>query len=130
MPSSEPPRPASPALDYEEAVQRLDGQAELFKMVASIFLEDYPRSLDAIRAALCAGDSQALAFSAHKLKGTLSSLSAHPAQDTASQLERYGAEGNLHEARQLCPVLEERVQLLTLALNALISALPGRKDEP
>jgi HPt (histidine-containing phosphotransfer) domain-containing protein len=125
MPSTDSPRAACPVLDYDEAVRRLDGQAELFGMVASIFLEDCPKTLDAIRTALSAGDLRALAFSAHKLKGALSTLSAHPAQDTAARLELSGIQGDLKAARRLHAVLEEQVQVLIPALNELIPTLLG-----
>jgi HPt (histidine-containing phosphotransfer) domain-containing protein len=120
MSRSESHLEAGSVLDYAEAVQRLDGQPDLFGMVAAVFLEDYPSSLAAIRDALTAGDAEALAFSAHKFKGALSALSAYPARAVALRLEEFGRAGDLQAAQQLFPALVERVNLLVPVLNDLI----------
>jgi HPt (histidine-containing phosphotransfer) domain-containing protein len=122
MPFDNLRNPDGSVLDYAEAVQRLDGQPELFGIVASVFVEDCPKNLEAIRDALSLGDTEAVAFGAHKIKGALSALAAHSARAAAVQLEVFGREGQLGKAREHYPVLEQRVSALIPVLNGLILA--------
>ena len=105
---------------YAEAVQRLDGQPELFREVASVFIEDCPKNLEAIREALRQGDTEAVVFGAHKIKGALGALGADPARNAAWQLEMLCRDGELNKARQQYPVLERCVSVLIPVLNKLI----------
>jgi HPt (histidine-containing phosphotransfer) domain-containing protein len=54
--------------------------------------------MDQIRAAVAAGDAQALRLSAHTFKGLLANFSAAPAQHEAETLELLGKSGELTEA--------------------------------
>lgn len=103
--------------DYGEAVRRLDGQPDLFGMIASILAEDCPRDLEAMRTALDAGNAEALAFCAHKMKGSLSAIAANPARAAARKLEVLGREGDLAAAREAYPDLEQRIRALLVALS-------------
>jgi HPt (histidine-containing phosphotransfer) domain-containing protein len=107
-------------LDYAEAVKRLDGQSELFGMVAMIFVEDCPKNLEAIREAVEQRDAAALAFSAHKFKGALGALAAHPAKAAALRLESCGRAGDLDHARETLRELEQRLDDLMPELQKFI----------
>ena len=109
--------------DYVEAVRRLDGQPELFGMVASIFVEDCPSELKALRAALDCGNAEAVAFTAHKLKGALGSIGATPARAAARRLEQLGREGNLAAAREAYPALETSLNVLLPALEPYLETV-------
>ena len=60
--------------------------------VVRLFLEDCPVRLAAIRAAITAGDMEALRTAAHALRGAAGTLSASGLVEAASVLERIGAE--------------------------------------
>jgi len=109
--------------DYVEAVGRLDGQPELFGMVASIFVEDCPSELRALRSALDSGDAEAVAFTAHKLKGALSSIGANPARAAARRLEELGRTGDLTAAREAYPELESSLDALLPELEPYLDTV-------
>ena len=58
------------AFDRHVALLRVGGDEELLKEIAEIFLEDYPKVLAEIQAALACGDARRLEQSAHTLKGS------------------------------------------------------------
>jgi HPt (histidine-containing phosphotransfer) domain-containing protein len=98
--------------DKAVALSRVGGDLELLKEIAVLFLEDYPKSLSELRAAIEAGDAKGVERTAHGLKGSVSNFGAEPAVNAALQLETMG------RARQLVEV-EQVLHSLELALAAL-----------
>ena len=106
-------------LDYAEALRRMDGERMLLCEIITTFLEDYPTTLAEIRNAVQSADLSALAFSAHKLKGSLATLSAGPAQAAAKHLEQIGRSANVAEASEALRVLEKSIDALVIDLRAI-----------
>jgi HPt (histidine-containing phosphotransfer) domain-containing protein len=73
--------------DYEDALDRVDGQQELLREIIVLFLEDCPGMLAEIRRSVTSRDHDSTAFVAHKLAGALGSISAEPARRAARKLE-------------------------------------------
>lgn len=111
-------------MDAESLLARVDGDWALLKEIVGLFLVEYPRRLDEVRAALARRDASGLAVAAHGLKGTLSYFGAGAAIDAVRRLERMGREGDLGDAEATCAALEQALTRLTPALDALI--LKGR----
>ena len=74
------------------------GDAHLRQEIIQMFLEDCPVRLAAIRAAVQQCDAQALASTAHSLKGACGYLSAVATREAASHLEQIGRLGRMEEA--------------------------------
>jgi two-component system, sensor histidine kinase and response regulator len=74
-------------LDRVSAMERLEGDQELFVELIRLFLREVPHQLEAMRKALHQGDMLVLERSAHSLKGAASNLSALGTATAASQLE-------------------------------------------
>ena len=79
-------------------MERLDGDQDLLADVIAIFLDDCPRRLTAIKAAVDQGNAARIEAAAHALKGAAGNLSAAGLFDAARTLERIGAEGRLSAA--------------------------------
>lgn len=109
--------PAADPFDRLDALQRLDGDEALLHELIGVFVEDYPRTLADIHAALDRADLGALAFSAHKLAGTLGSVSAAPAQQAARLVEA-AARDDPGAAGAALHILEARLRELMTALEA------------
>lgn len=105
-----------PVLDYEVAMLRVGGDAELLKELAQLFLEEYPRLIAELRAAHQQGDAKQVERTAHGLKGSVANFGAKPAVDAAYQIEQLGRGGRLDPVAEL-------LQSLDLALLALQSEL-------
>jgi PAS domain S-box-containing protein len=86
------------AVDRVAFLERLGGDAALARDVIRLFLEDCPRRLVDIKAAVDQRDAERLRTSAHALKGAAANLSAGGLFQAAGILERIGAEGKLDAA--------------------------------
>ncbi|HEY6391795.1 MAG TPA: Hpt domain-containing protein [Bryobacteraceae bacterium] len=106
-------------LDESIALTRVGGDAELLCEVIGLFLDDYPHSLEKIRAAVNAGDSSAVEQHAHSLKGSVSIFGAKEALEAAFSLEKQGRSGNLTEAPDGLKRLEQALADLKPELEAI-----------
>ena len=86
------------SIDRAELMERLDGDRDLLADVIAIFLDDCPRRLTAIKAAVDQGNAGRIEAAAHALKGAAGNLSAAGLFDAAQTLERIGAEGRISAA--------------------------------
>ena len=84
-------------VDGAELMERL-GDRGLFEDVIAIFLDDCPRRLAAISAAVERSDATLIEETAHILKGAAGNLAATRLFDAARTLERIGASGQLGAA--------------------------------
>jgi HPt (histidine-containing phosphotransfer) domain-containing protein len=105
--------------DKSVALSRVGGDLELLKEIAILFLDDYPKSLTELRAAVETGDARRLERSAHGLKGSVSNFGARPAVDAAFQLEAMGRAQHLVEVEQVLHTLELALAALRPELESL-----------
>jgi PAS domain S-box-containing protein len=101
----------APVLDWEGAVQSLGDEA-LLREMAAMFLDECPKLMAAIDAAIAGGDAPELRRAAHTLKGSAQVVGACAAAQAALALEIIGREGQLQAAPSSRRKLEaELVQL-------------------
>jgi two-component system, sensor histidine kinase len=101
--------PAVPSFDLSEALERIDGDRELLSELAGLFLDSCPTYLANIQQALQQGDAQALAFSAHALKGSIGNFIKIGPFETVRALESLGRQGTLTGASALFQKLENEI---------------------
>src|ERR1700723_3961205 len=104
--------PADPVLKGPrdaELLARFDGDSELLKELAGIFLQECPRMLDEIRAALGTADLRALERAAHTLKGSVGNFAMPGPWETAQRLEVLANSGQLSGAQEIFHVLEQQI---------------------
>src|SRR5579863_3675158 len=92
---------AAAGIDRQVALSRVGGDADLLKEIAQLFLDDYPKSMEAVRRAATSGDAKCLERAAHGLKGSVSNFGAAAAVEAARTLEAMGREQNLREVEQV-----------------------------
>jgi len=109
----------STAFDRPLALSRVGGDAELLKEIATIFLEDYPRTLAELHEAVAHGDSIAIERSAHGLKGSVANFGAPAAVDAAFRLEQLGRTQRLAEVAHVLNSLELALAALRPELESL-----------
>ncbi len=98
---------------------RFEGDRELFREVAGLFLDDHPKLLSEIRGAVGRRDSEALVRAAHALKGAVGNFAAQSAFEAAQKLETIGRERDWAAAEQSCAELEKEIERLEPTLVAL-----------
>jgi HPt (histidine-containing phosphotransfer) domain-containing protein len=102
--------------DADAALQRLEGDAELFRMLGKIFQEDSVELFGKLSSALAVGDLAVVERAAHSLKGLAANFEAIAATEVAFSIEE--------AARARQPLgLEPRVKELGVQLERLREAL-------
>jgi CheY-like chemotaxis protein len=112
-------RTSNPVFDAGAVLDSLDGDSDLLRDIAVIFLAQCPKHLEKIRAAISKEDPKALESSAHAMKGMAANLLAHAVVEAASKLEEIGRTGSVTGSNNALALLEEELGKLQLALGYL-----------
>src|SRR5207244_3222768 len=76
--------------------------------VIDLFLDDLPSQVSALNVASAAGDLQALALAAHRLKSASKGVGAARLAALCAEVEEFGHRGALESARDaLCKLMQE-----------------------
>lgn len=113
-------RGSHPAMDLAAALDRFDGDHDLFLTLAGMFVERAPQALAGIQAALAAQNLPLLAKEAHKLKGSVLEFCAHPAAAAAAQLETSAGQAAVQNMAALCEQVQSEIQRLTIELKGIM----------
>jgi two-component system, sensor histidine kinase and response regulator len=103
--------------DVGTALDSLDGDFELLREVAGIFLAQSPKHMERIRGAISDRDPKILQRAAHALKGSAANLLAQGVVEAASQLEEIARGGSVAGSKEALVSLEEELGKLELALG-------------
>ena len=109
-----------PILDIKAAVNRLDGDTELYAEVGQIYLEDAPEILAKLTEAISAGDREALERHAHSLKSASANIGAERARAAAFAIERVAETAELSALESL---KEELAQTIAAVIPVLTEAI-------
>ena len=110
---------ADGVLDWPEAVQRVGGKSDIMKELSDLFLEECPRLMAQIRAALDAGNADDLRREAHTLKGSADLFAAAPTVKAAYHLETIARDQQLDEAEDAWLELKRQVDILLPVLGRI-----------
>ena len=86
------------ALDIEGLIKIFEGDVELVLVLARVFATSSLSQLRKIGEAIARGDAEALALTAHELKGSVANFRAQAAVDAAARLEHIGQRGDFASA--------------------------------
>lgn len=110
-----------PVIDHEGAMERLDGDEELWKEIRTIWVEDVPQMLESVRSALASRDAEKLRRAAHALKGASSNVGATRVAESARRIE---ADAPASDWTVLGTEVGELVGEVSRALEAVASSDP------
>ena len=108
-------------LDWERALDNVDGSEDLLLELAQLFIDTCPGMLNEIREAIGNRDAAALQRTAHNLKGSARIFAAGGAVEEALRLEEMGAASEFDQADECFPHLEREVMQLSTALSERIA---------
>ena len=100
-----------------ELMERVDEDDELIREVLEIFLEDTPKTLEAIKTGIADQSPEAVAKTAHTLKGASANIAANRLRDQAYELEIKAKSGDLADAGDIFATLETEYAALKNHLN-------------
>lgn len=105
-------------IDWNSLKENCAGDDGLVNEILELFRKEGPALLADVQRAVVAADGQAIKRTAHRLKGALVSLAAHPATAVAKELEHAGAQNELARVGDLQKQLETEMARLMGALSA------------
>jgi HPt (histidine-containing phosphotransfer) domain-containing protein len=105
--------------DRKAALAVAGGDTELLKELAELFLQEYPKLIADLRAAVQERNPAKLDASAHALKGAVSNFGARAAVEAALLLEAKGRSGEMAGVEQALAALEQIFERLIAELAAV-----------
>jgi len=107
--------------DRRQAMDATCGDPELLREIVGIFLEDCPRMVGELRAAIAAANGDASRRAAHTLKGSVSVLGANALAAAAKDVEHLARAGDMAGAAAAVARVEEEVNRLLPVLEELVA---------
>jgi two-component system, sensor histidine kinase and response regulator len=106
-------------LDAPTLLAGFGGNRKLLREVVDVFLVDSPNLMTAIEQAVAGREGEAIASSAHALKGSVGLFVQGGAYEAARRLEQAGRNGDLTGVDEACVALENEMTELRTALGDL-----------
>jgi len=106
-----------PVLDFDNALARLGGDLDLFADMAGYAIEDTPKLISDLTAAIKNNDAPVVRMKAHALKGLVAGCGGLRTVAIAQELEDAGENGDLSNANSLAAKLVLEVAQLQSALT-------------
>ena len=111
------PEAGEPVFDRADALSRIADDEDLLTSLIDMFLDDVPRYLSDVDAALAASDWRKLGHAAHTLKGVLATFSARRGEHLARDLEQAAKSGLASDCANLVPKLHQEVMAFLKAVG-------------
>ncbi|MGA1868212.1 MAG: response regulator [bacterium] len=112
--------PEKSPLDISELLLRVDGNRRLINELLDALMIEYPQQLLELSKGIDTGNFERVDHYAHKLKGTVSTLSAKKAHELAFKLEMMGKEKNLDSAHEVFIELENELKKIEVWKKSLV----------
>jgi HPt (histidine-containing phosphotransfer) domain-containing protein len=110
--------PPSATFELAEAITCCFGSRQMLQQMVDFYFVDAPILVKQMRESLHERNRETLARAAHRLRGTLVYLAAHPAAAAADRLEQLVIDGYLSKAPDQLAELERELERLDAALTA------------
>ncbi len=111
--------------DLNELLARVENDRELMRDLLSIFKQEFPLHLQALRLAVDSFDAEKVASEAHSLKGMLSNLAAGTSAAAAARLEQLGRNREVSEFQEAFLLFERLSRELLLELEMSMAEVSG-----
>ncbi len=109
--------PDQEVFDFSRAMEVVDGDMELLREIATLFLDDCHQKIDLIREWVRAGDGKMVEETANSLKGAAGNIGAKQLEQRFLQLEMVGKEGIPQEGEIDLAELEQGIEVFREALK-------------
>ena len=109
------------AMDWDQALNRLEGDLELMLTLADLFPTEAPKLLDQLREALQKSDTESLRRAAHTLKSSCDLFEGRAAVTAAWKIETAAHAGCLSDAADGVPELERQIDRLVAAVKTRVA---------
>ncbi len=117
-------QPHETVFDERKVLEFVAGDKEFLTSLIELFDQTAPQQVDAIEAALNAGNAQDVERTAHQLKGSVSNFAAKRARELAQELESAGRAGKLDGLAPVLASLRTEVTAISAGLAAMLTVQP------
>lgn len=117
MPASNERNIDPDVFDFAATMDLMDQNKVLFGQIRDLFFLHLPLQLKHIQDAVAGNDAAAVQQTSHKLKGSISTMVARRALDSARRLEMVGRSGDMENAPVALAELEMEINRLYDALK-------------
>ena len=100
--------------------ERLEGDFNLFKELAQLFISDSPKLVSAVENAIGSKNSEKIGKTAHTIKGAIANFSAEKAYNAALDLEKIGKNSEFDKMERAFQSLQLEIENMREALKLLI----------
>ncbi|HJV28208.1 MAG TPA: Hpt domain-containing protein [Aromatoleum sp.] len=114
--------PDEPLFDRSALLENLDHDLELLRLMAKTFVDDVPRLLTELRAALRAGDAPEAARASHNIKGSAANFGAARLVEQVVAMEQACRCGELAKASAAAKDAERLIVTLAVELRREFTA--------
>jgi len=111
-PAKPPEKSSDDCIDWQGAWANLEGDRELLKELAGLFLDDLPQQMQAIHQAVAKAQAHDLERLAHRMKSSVGNFAAKPAFEAAFTLEKVARQENFQQVPLAVEILEYEIQRL------------------
>jgi len=108
-------------MDFVLLSERLEGDMELLRDLAALYIKEYPVQLERLQSAVLSSDIPRIQRAAHKIKGTATSFAAAPAVELARELVGANDFGDGTEISKMAGRLSDELRRLHFALEQFCS---------
>jgi HPt (histidine-containing phosphotransfer) domain-containing protein/HAMP domain-containing protein len=110
------------ALDWQCALESVDGDTEQLKQAVTSYIDVCPELREQLRTAIAQGDAAKVRHAAQTIRGGLDCFGMPRAAALAYRLEEAGRRGWLESAAEQCVVLEEELDAIEPELQAFLTS--------
>jgi HPt (histidine-containing phosphotransfer) domain-containing protein len=108
--------PAKALFDADAALERLDGDQELFAMLITVFQQDSVKLFEMLSSGIASGNLSQVERAAHSLKGLAANFDAKEATEVAYGIEAMARAGVTSGLERRCHELQAQLEKLRNAL--------------
>lgn len=113
-------------VNLADVMNRLGGDQQLFVELAKLYLEDEPQLVETVRRSIEAAHWEEAHRLVHGAKGLAANFGAPAATSIGQRLENALAQRDLPAVDDLFPQFVEKLEDVSVALQAALSTLPDR----
>ena len=96
------------------------GEPDVLADVLQLFLEEFPKKLRTLQAAMEAGDAEQVARAAHSLKGSSGNIGASSMLDICGRIDDFARAGDLEKLTPLVGQLTDEYHRVELEIKQLL----------
>ncbi len=118
LPLAQSPEVGAPQIfDRNGFLDRMMGDAEMTQAVIEVFLDDIPKQIESLKAAIDAAETETVKRIAHTIKGAAANVGGESLRQLAAEMEHACKEGRMPSASDGYPKLQNEFEQLKNAMT-------------